>query len=104
MRLKVPDAMTVLAVVIICLWITGKVADVCVVIPTASQERVTPHTEGLCAVVWHLLISHPALKASQTKWESVRQEEAPRRSATRGRGAAHPCSAALKNSASTPAG
>jgi D-sedoheptulose 7-phosphate isomerase len=50
---------------------TKKVADVCVVIPTASAERITPHTEGLCAVVWHLLVSHPALKVTETKWESV---------------------------------
>ena len=51
---------------------TRRVADECVVIPTASGDRITPHTEGLCAVVWHLLVSHPALKAAQTKWESVR--------------------------------
>ena len=51
---------------------TKRVAEECVVIPTASSERITPHTEGLCAVVWHLLVSHPALKVEQTKWESVR--------------------------------
>ena len=51
---------------------TKKAADECVLIPVVSQERITPHTEGLCAVVWHLLVSHPALKVSQTKWESVR--------------------------------
>jgi D-sedoheptulose 7-phosphate isomerase len=50
---------------------TKKVAEECVVIPTASQDRITPHTEGLCAVVWHLIVSHPALKVAQTKWESV---------------------------------
>lgn len=50
---------------------TKRIADECVVIPTASAERITPHTEGLCAVVWHLLVSHPALKVVQTKWESV---------------------------------
>ena len=50
---------------------TKEVADECVVIPTASPDRITPHTEGLCAVVWHLLVSHPALKVAQTKWESV---------------------------------
>jgi D-sedoheptulose 7-phosphate isomerase len=33
---------------------------------------VTLHTEGLCAVVWHLLVGHPALKRATTKWESVR--------------------------------
>jgi D-sedoheptulose 7-phosphate isomerase len=51
---------------------TGKMADACVVIPTVAAERVTPHTEGFCAVVWHLLVSHPKLQQSATKWESVR--------------------------------
>lgn len=50
---------------------TKKVAEECVVIPTASPDRITPHTEGLCAVIWHALVSHPALKVAQTKWESV---------------------------------
>ena len=47
---------------------TARVAQSCVVIPTVSSERVTPHTEGTCAVVWHLLVSHPALQAARTKW------------------------------------
>jgi D-sedoheptulose 7-phosphate isomerase len=51
---------------------TRQVADACVVIPTESEERVTPHTEGLAAVVWHLLVSHPALQRSPAKWESLR--------------------------------
>jgi len=51
---------------------TKQSADACVVIPTVSAERVTPHTEGFCAVVWHLLVSHPALAKSKTKWESVK--------------------------------
>jgi D-sedoheptulose 7-phosphate isomerase len=51
---------------------TAQVADACVVIPTASPDRITPHTEGLCAVVWHLLVSHPALKRAPTKWESTK--------------------------------
>ena len=51
---------------------TRRVADACVIIPTASDERVTPHTEGLCAVVWHLLVSHPTLARHPTKWESIR--------------------------------
>jgi D-sedoheptulose 7-phosphate isomerase len=51
---------------------TRQVADACVVIPTVASERVTPHTEGFCAVVWHLLVSHPKLQQSATKWESVR--------------------------------
>lgn len=51
---------------------TGQVADACVIIPTASPDRITPHTEGLCAVVWHLLVSHPDLKRAPTKWESTK--------------------------------
>ena len=51
---------------------TRRMADASVVIPTANEERVTPHTEGLCAVVWHLLVSHPALVRHPTKWESLR--------------------------------
>ena len=51
---------------------TKQVANACVVIPPLAAERVTPHTEGLCAVVWHLLVSHPALQVRATKWESVK--------------------------------
>jgi D-sedoheptulose 7-phosphate isomerase len=50
---------------------TAQVADACVVIPPLYPDHVTPHTEGLCAVVWHLLVSHPSLARSTTKWESV---------------------------------
>lgn len=51
---------------------TAQVADACVIIPTASPDRITPHTEGLCAVVWHLIVSHPSLKRVATKWESTK--------------------------------
>lgn len=51
---------------------TAQVADACVVIPTVNAQHVTPHTEAFQAVVWHLLVSHPALKQAETKWESVR--------------------------------
>ena len=50
---------------------TKQVADACVVVPVVDADLVTPHTEGLQAVVWHLLVSHPKLKSTQTKWESV---------------------------------
>ena len=50
---------------------TARVADACVVVPTVNPDTVTPHTEAFQAVVWHLLVSHPALKAKQTKWESA---------------------------------
>ena len=47
-------------------------ATACVGVPPLFAERITPHTEGLAAVIWHLLVSHPALKVAGTKWESVR--------------------------------
>ncbi len=51
---------------------TARVADACVIIPPIYADHVTPHTEGLCAVLWHLLVSHPALARSATRWESLR--------------------------------
>ncbi len=50
---------------------TAKQATAAVVIPPLYPNRITPHTEGLCAVVWHLLVSHPTLKTVSTHWESV---------------------------------
>jgi D-sedoheptulose 7-phosphate isomerase len=50
---------------------TKRAAAACVVIPPLYADRITPHTEGLAAVVWHLLVSHPALKRRATRWESV---------------------------------
>ena len=49
---------------------TAKVADACVIIPTVNPDNITPHSEAFQAVIWHLLVSHPKLKANQTKWES----------------------------------
>ncbi len=51
---------------------TKQTATACVLIPTVATERVTPHTEGFAAVVWHLLVSHPKLQRTATKWESVK--------------------------------
>ena len=50
---------------------TAQAADACVIIPTVNTETITPHSEAFQAVVWHLLVSHPKLKAHQTKWESA---------------------------------
>ena len=49
----------------------AQVADACVVVPTVNPENITPHTEAFQAIVWHLLVSHPKLKAHETKWESA---------------------------------
>jgi D-sedoheptulose 7-phosphate isomerase len=50
---------------------TAQVADACVIIPVVNPSTITPHTESFQALVWHLLVSHPKLKAAGTKWESV---------------------------------
>ena len=50
---------------------TAQRATACVIVPPLFPSRVTPHTEGLCAVIWHLLVSHPALAQTSTKWESI---------------------------------
>jgi len=49
----------------------AQVADACVIVPTVNPAHVTPHTEAFQAVVCHLLVSHPALKQTPTKWEST---------------------------------
>jgi len=51
---------------------TAKEATACVIVPTVNPNHVTPHTEAFQAVIWHLFVSHPRLKATQTKWESTR--------------------------------
>lgn len=51
---------------------TAQVADACVIVPTVNPTHVTPHSEAFQAVIWHLLVSHPAVKQAETKWESVK--------------------------------
>jgi D-sedoheptulose 7-phosphate isomerase len=47
---------------------TAKNGDVVVVIPQVKAEWVTPLSEAFQAVVWHCLVSHPALQVRKTKW------------------------------------
>jgi len=51
---------------------TAREADACVIVPTVNAKHVTPHAEAFQAVIWHLLVTHPALKQAETKWESVK--------------------------------
>jgi D-sedoheptulose 7-phosphate isomerase len=53
---------------------TATVADACVLIPVVNPAHITPHSEAFQAVVWHLLVSHPAVKVESTKWESIKAE------------------------------
>jgi D-sedoheptulose 7-phosphate isomerase len=50
---------------------TAQVADACVIVPIVNADNITPHSEAFQGVIWHLLVSHPKLKANQTKWESA---------------------------------
>lgn len=51
---------------------TAKIADACVIVPTFDPDMVTPHTEAFQAVLWHLLVSIPAMKENEMKWESTK--------------------------------
>jgi D-sedoheptulose 7-phosphate isomerase len=48
-----------------------QLATASVVIPPVDPASVTPQTEGLQALMWHLIVSHPDLCASEAKWESI---------------------------------
>lgn len=56
---------------------TARMAQAAVVIPPLYPDRITPHTEGLAAVVWHLLVSHPLVQRTATKWESISPSDTP---------------------------
>jgi len=51
---------------------TKQIGNAVVVIPVVNNSRITPHTEGFQALIWHLLVSHPKLQLNPTKWESTK--------------------------------
>lgn len=50
---------------------TAKQADACVLVPVSNASLLTPFTEGFQALIWHLVVSHPAIQMHTAKWESV---------------------------------
>jgi D-sedoheptulose 7-phosphate isomerase len=50
---------------------TAEVADACVKVPMQNPDLITPYTESFQALIWHLLVSDPRMKATENKWESV---------------------------------
>ena len=50
---------------------TAKNGDHVLLVPVINSDHVTPHSESMQAVIWHLIVSHPKLKLFQTKWESI---------------------------------
>ena len=55
---------------------TAQVADVCILVPVVNRSTITAHTESFQALVWHLLVSHPRLRAAEMKWESLQRPAA----------------------------
>lgn len=49
---------------------TAALADACVIVPTVRPEMVTPHTESMQALIWHLIVSHPDVNRRTTTWEA----------------------------------
>ena len=47
---------------------TYKHGDAVILVPTTNEDLVTPFSESLQAVLWHLLVSDPRLKINPTKW------------------------------------
>jgi D-sedoheptulose 7-phosphate isomerase len=47
---------------------TAKNADACVIVPNLDPLLVTPITEGMQALIWHMIVSSPELQENKTKW------------------------------------
>ena len=43
----------------------------CVIIPTQSNDTITPHAESWQAIIWHLIVTDPRILAYSNKWESL---------------------------------
>lgn len=42
--------------------------EYCLAIPNVNNDHITPHSESFQTVIWHLMVTHPTLKANATKW------------------------------------
>jgi D-sedoheptulose 7-phosphate isomerase len=49
----------------------AKSATACIVVPTVTSANLTTQVEGFQAMLWHLLVQHPALESATPMWESV---------------------------------
>lgn len=55
---------------------TKKAGDVVVVVPTVDANAITPHAEAFQAVIWHCLVTHPAVLMQANKWEGLEVKKA----------------------------
>jgi D-sedoheptulose 7-phosphate isomerase len=51
---------------------TAQIADACVIIPCANAATITAHTEAFQGIILHLIVSHPKIRRSEMKWESIK--------------------------------
>ena len=54
---------------------TAQNSHACVIIPTQSNETITPHVEAWQAVVWHLIVTDPRVQSQSNKWESITKKD-----------------------------
>lgn len=47
---------------------TKELADATILIKPSPGKFLTPITEGLQSLIWHMIITHPKLSKTQTKW------------------------------------
>ena len=52
---------------------TAKVGNNVIIIPSVSDELITPYSEAFQAVIWHCLTCHPKLSLNMNKWESLKK-------------------------------
>lgn len=43
-------------------------SDVSILLPECEEKRITPHSESMQSIVWHLLSCHPKLQLQPTTW------------------------------------
>ena len=50
---------------------TAQNSHACIVIPTQSNDTITPHAEAWQGVIWHLIVTDPRIQSYSNKWESI---------------------------------
>jgi len=54
---------------------TAKNSHACIIIPSQSDDTVTPHTEAWQAVIWHLIVTDPRIQSYSNKWEKISKKK-----------------------------
>ena len=49
----------------------NKKSKMCIIIPTQSDDTITPLAESWQAIIWHLIVSDPRIMEYSNKWETI---------------------------------